>query len=203
MRQIATRAEFPALLVEEGLTGVGVEVGVQEGVHARHILEHWPGTLFAVDPWRYYPDYADLANVDQDTHDARYRITIRQLFDFSKVARAHVWRMTSAEAAMFFTPRSLDFVYLDARHDYAGVVADLAAWTMLIKPGGILAGHDYLDGALTFSGTDAAGNPIVGNCTVPTVFGVKRAVDEWAANMEWTVYVTTEEAFPTWYIKVP
>lgn len=194
MKAIKTRDEFPDLLIAEGLVGVGVEVGVQEGVHARNLLERWPGTLFAVDPWRHYADYADIANVDQDTHDARYRITVRNLFDFSKLARCHVWRMTGVEAAMFFSPRSIDFVYLDARHDYAGVMADLAAWTMLVKPGGILAGHDYLDGEIVFDNVEPK---------TPTVFGVKRAVDEWARNMGWTVETTSEDKFPTWMIRVP
>lgn len=37
-----------------------------------------------------------------------------------------------------------DYIFLDAAHDYESVCADLAAWWPKIRPGGWLAGHDYL-----------------------------------------------------------
>ena len=39
---------------------------------------------------------------------------------------------------------SLDFVYLDARHDFCAMIEDLEAYWPLVAPGGILAGHDYM-----------------------------------------------------------
>lgn len=192
MRVIATRAEFPALLVELGLTGAGVEVGVQHGEHAAHILQHWPGALTVVDPWRAYGDYTDIANVSQGEQDDIYRGALVRLLPFSLTGRCQVWRLTGREASTLFAPRSLDFVYLDARHDYAAVRQDLIDWTPVMKPGGILAGHDYLDGTIMFTGFDR-----------PTEFGVKRAVDEWAAARGWTVHATEAERFPSWYCEVP
>ena len=32
---------------------------------------------------------------------------------------------------------------IDANHDYDAVVADLRAWRPKVKPGGVLAGHNY------------------------------------------------------------
>lgn len=49
----------------------------------------------------------------------------------------------SLSAAADYPDESLDFVYLDAAHDEASVAADIAAWLPKIKPGGVLAGHDY------------------------------------------------------------
>ena len=43
---------------------------------------------------------------------------------------------------------SLDLAYIDARHDYDGVSEDLAAWWPKICPGGLLAGHDFDEGAV-------------------------------------------------------
>jgi hypothetical protein len=37
----------------------------------------------------------------------------------------------------------LDFVFLDAAHDYDNVKADITAWRSKVKSGGYLGGHDY------------------------------------------------------------
>ncbi len=50
---------------------------------------------------------------------------------------------SSLEASRLFAAGSLDFVFLDAAHDYASVRDDIAAWWPKIAPGGMLAGHDY------------------------------------------------------------
>jgi hypothetical protein len=52
-------------------------------------------------------------------------------------------KLPSLEAVKLYADRSLDFVYIDAAHDYANVKADILAWKPKVKPGGILAGHDY------------------------------------------------------------
>lgn len=50
---------------------------------------------------------------------------------------------TSLEGAQRYADRSLDFVFLDAAHDYDSVKADIKAWRPKIKPGGYIGGHDY------------------------------------------------------------
>ena len=49
----------------------------------------------------------------------------------------------SAESAADFKDGTLDFVFIDAAHDYDSVVKDVAAWWPKLKPTGIFAGHDY------------------------------------------------------------
>src|SRR5262245_27614571 len=49
----------------------------------------------------------------------------------------------SVSAARLFSNASLDWVHLDARHDYASVKADIEAWLPKVKPGGWLSGDDY------------------------------------------------------------
>jgi hypothetical protein len=39
--------------------------------------------------------------------------------------------------------KRVDFVYIDASHEYADVADDIANWTPIVHPGGILAGHDF------------------------------------------------------------
>jgi predicted O-methyltransferase YrrM len=51
-------------------------------------------------------------------------------------------RKTSIEAAKQYADASLDFVLIDASHEYEDVLADIRAWLPKIKPGGMLAGDD-------------------------------------------------------------
>lgn len=51
-------------------------------------------------------------------------------------------KLTSLEASKKFKDESLEFVFIDASHEYEDVLNDLQAWFPKIKKGGILAGHD-------------------------------------------------------------
>lgn len=52
-------------------------------------------------------------------------------------------RLPSAEAAKTYADNSLDFVFIDADHEYESVKEDIEAWLPKVKIGGTLAGHDY------------------------------------------------------------
>ncbi len=52
----------------------------------------------------------------------------------------------SVDAAKRFADATLDFVYIDASHEYEDVCDDITAWANKVKPGGILAGHDLFWG---------------------------------------------------------
>jgi len=171
---LAERAELPHLLNQRRLFGCGVEVGVQTGEFSELILGAWHGRhLISVDPWLTdaADRYEDIANVSQDRHDQLYEETRARLSRFG--TRSSIWRLTSLEATQRIPDYSLDFVYIDARHDYASVMEDLEAWHRKVRPGGVFAGHDYLDGRFD------AGE-----------FGVKRAVDEFFGARGVAVYPT-------------
>ena len=51
----------------------------------------------------------------------------------------------SVSASRLFSDGSLDWVHLDARHDYASVKADIEAWLPKVQTGGWLSGDDYDD----------------------------------------------------------
>jgi hypothetical protein len=163
-------------LTSRGLTGRGVEVGVQRAIFSEVILARSQlAELVLVDPWREFDDtYRDISNVGQAEHDEALAEARERLRRFGP--RASFWRMTSLEAANRTTDATLDFVYLDARHDYASLMEDLRAWSPKVRAGGVIAGHDYIDGELE------AG-----------VFGVRSAVNEFFAASGLHVYDTYQE----------
>lgn len=55
----------------------------------------------------------------------------------------HVVNLPSLEAVLAYPDASLDFVLIDASHEYEHVLADIQAWLPKIKPGGVIAGDDY------------------------------------------------------------
>jgi Methyltransferase domain len=49
----------------------------------------------------------------------------------------------SVAAGNLFPDQSLAWVHIDARHDYASVSADIAAWAPKVRIGGWLSGDDF------------------------------------------------------------
>ncbi len=186
---VSTRDEIPHVLNARRLYGCGVEIGVQEGIHSEHILKHWHGAhLISVDPWHEetVERYRDMANVTQATHDLFYRRTTARLAPYRD--RNSIWRLTSAEAADRLPHHTLDFVYIDARHDYESVREDLHLWADKVRPGGILAGHDYFD----------ATHPSFGD------YGVRSAVDEFCAERQLLVCATHDDKpYGSWLVAMP
>merc|ERR1740121_1526915 len=91
--------------------------------------------------------YVDIANVQTTEVRRQHRVYCEaRLRDALLSGRAQIVDMDSTMAASTVADGELDFVYLDARHDLAGVVADIRAWWPKVRPGGVFAGHDYVDG---------------------------------------------------------
>ena len=51
-------------------------------------------------------------------------------------------RMTSVEASKLYDDNSLDFVFIDASHEYEFVKEDIKHWFPKVREGGIIAGDD-------------------------------------------------------------
>jgi predicted O-methyltransferase YrrM len=189
--RVPSREELPSLLNRRRLLGRGAEIGVKAGKYSDFLLSRWKGErLISVDPWMEDADeaYVDRANVPQAQHERFYDQTKARLRRYGP--RSEIWRATSVEAAERVPDLSLDFVYIDARHDYESVMEDLHAWFPKVRPGGLLAGHDY-----------ATGHFPQGD------FGVKQAVDEFFAARQIPVYATDgrppAELFATWLVEIP
>jgi hypothetical protein len=191
LAHVPSRDEIPEVLNRRGLLGDAVEIGVKTGKYSDFLLTHWHGKrLISVDPWLEAEpeEYVDRANVPQGEHDRFYEATQERLARHGK--RSEIRRLMSVEAARDVPDASVDFVYIDARHDYDSVLEDLDAWFPKVCAGGIIAGHDYVDG--TFSSG---------------VFGVKSAVDAFFGARDIRVHSTQGKApvemFPSWLVNVP
>lgn len=154
------RDDMGELLRSRGLTGIGVEVGVQMGEYSSTLLEGWrQAALFIqVDLWEHQDNYADVANVNSSKQDRNMAQSCQAALEAKKAGLARQvvqCKDLSTACAKLIPDGALDFVYVDARHDRKGVLEDLAAYWPKVRVGGIIAGHDYMTqsevGAVTAS----------------------------------------------------
>ena len=116
----------------------GAEIGVETGAFSEQLCQKIPGlALYCVDAWQAYHGYRD--HVSQEKLDGFYAEARKRLEPYG----CRFVREYSVAAARQFADRSLDFVYIDANHDFLHVTQDIAAWSPKVRKGGILAGHDF------------------------------------------------------------
>lgn len=119
----------------------GVEVGVERGDNAADILRTLPiDQLALIDIWK--PFVQEGKEIWNDAIcEGNYQYVLERFADDIGM-KVEVLRMPSVEAAKQIRS-GLDFVYLDACHQYESVVEDVRTWLPKIRKGGLLAGHDY------------------------------------------------------------
>jgi len=139
--------ELAKLFDELGFVN-GVEIGTDQGEFAEILFKEIIGLwLGCVDPWKteaYTNNEQPESGENQEFFDKRYEETKKRL---NKYIFVHGWgrifRETSMEALNNFDDNSLDFVYIDGNHDFLNVTQDIHYWLKKVRPGGIIAGHDY------------------------------------------------------------
>ena len=147
----------------------GAEVGVRHGVYSEVLCTKIPGVkLLCVDPW------APFRSNTVESMEATYQGAKTRLAPYD----ATLIRKTSMEAVRDVPDGSLDFVYIDAMHEFDPVMMDILHWAPKVRAGGVVAGHDYCWG---YQG------------------GVIRAVDAYTrAHNILTWYVTHLDKEPSW-----
>lgn len=162
------------------------EIGVFAGATSEYLLANEPRLrLHMIDPWRaaepdstYAKSRDRVATLTQEQMDA----VARQADERTMFAEGRRWIHPSTSLAVAeWMQGPFDLVFIDAEHTYEGCSADIAAWWPKVKPGGILAGHDY------------------GHRRYP---GVARAVDRFVAS---EVPPVTLETMPgkVWCVRKP
>lgn len=131
--------------VENGKDGdVFVEVGSLVGKSACFLGEAIYASgknirLVCVDPWPV--DYVNEGHLQTLQPFDSFLANVRQSGLTNIITPL---RVTSMEGSLLLRD-NLGAVFIDARHDYANVRADIAAWRHKVRVGGILAGHDHSD----------------------------------------------------------
>lgn len=202
---LKTRPQIGKLLEARKLTD-GAEVGVQKGYFSHQTLNDWKSckSFKLIDLWGYQENYKDFANVNNEEHEKRFQETKTRMEPFKeKGVDIQYFRMYSTEAAKKIPDLSLDYVYVDARHDYCGVFEDLLAYYPKLRPGGILAGHDLLD---NFELKKIDGYQDWSLCMDGSVKprSVKGAVIDFATQMGLVVSPMYQDGnFASWYLQKP
>lgn len=118
-------------LVKENAYTAGAELGVHEGVTLFHLLDTCPQLyMTGVDVWEkkqagLWP--AVQAKVSQ--YDGRCTLL----------------KMKTTTAVELVEDQSLDFVFIDASHNYWDVLEDIESWRTKVRAGGHVTGHDIND----------------------------------------------------------
>lgn len=132
------RSELLPIIERVPQRGIMVEVGSLAGFSTRLFARHFEH-VYSVDPYE--------AGYDaQDPNSAAARLALaREMFTLRFIDEPNVtqFREPSAEACSRFPDGTLDFIYIDAGHNYPAVTADIRCWLPKLRDGGVMAGDDY------------------------------------------------------------
>lgn len=125
-----------------------VEVGAFEGKSTSFMAVEIVNSnknirLDVIDTWNGSEEHQQGASHEWDSVVSQ---TLFETFMHNMKPVEHILnpvRLPSLEAAQLYPDKSLDFVFIDASHDYDNVKADILAWRPKIKPNGFMGGHDF------------------------------------------------------------
>lgn len=123
----------------------GIEIGVLGGSWTSYMLTFVPNLkiLTCIDPWFHFVDKLYERGHPQSVHDINFRDYESKVRPFKQEGRKIRTLKMSSDEAVKLIKQPVDFIYIDGCHDYEFIKRDIANYYPLVKPGGILAGHDY------------------------------------------------------------
>lgn len=175
MEHIKRRGDLAKHFAQLGFTK-GAEVGVADGRFSEYLCKVIPHLqLICVDPWEKYPDNKRYRGYSRRDGNRPNEELARERMD---PYNAMMLKEFSMDAVRNIPIDSLDFVYIDAHHDFDYVMQDIIEWSKRVKKGGIISGHDYYDFISS---------------------GVKEAVDVYMVAHKIPNLYLTQEKEPSWY----
>eukprot|EP01041_Mallomonas_annulata_P001151 gene1151-2224_t len=205
------RSSMGVMLNQLGLK-VGVEIGVQKGDYSETLLTDWKSCekLYLIDVWAPQESYFDAANKDLDVQEQYLAQTKHRLKPFATRSSPNpveivILRNFSSDAHHFIPDNSVDFIYIDARHDFCAVKEDIELFWPKLRPGGIFSGHDYLtqDDLEQVPSHTKERWDICADGSIERR-AVKGAVDDFVDRNGFRIAVTVEnDTFPSWIVRKP
>lgn len=148
---------------EAGGQQVFVEVGVWMGKSASCLcmLSRAMGvdaSIYLVDMFRGNRPHVDMKTRSEDEgvlnpmffaeerdpgNGSFLHLTVKNMSRFNMLNDVNFIQAPSVKASKMFEDAECFFVFIDASHEYKDVANDLSHWIPKVKPGGILAGHDW------------------------------------------------------------
>jgi len=156
-----------ALLEKLPQNGHVAELGVDTGGFSSLVLErNHPAKLHLVDAWH-------TTRYGEDKAQGVLKKFEGQIAD----GTVQLHRGLSTEKASDFDDNYFDWIYIDTNHSYQTTYEELRAYAPKMKPGGIIAGHDFING----------------NWISGLRYGVREAVHEFCVEEGWEfVFLTME-----------
>ena len=122
------------------------EIGVEKGMTVTYLMKHDQAIreYYAVDPW-HVPGKSKESNKVLESYYDNLESWSRNEPVLQRHGRraVHILRQSSEEAAGQIDTDYLDVVFIDADHAFESVRRDIQVWKRRLRPGGILAGHDF------------------------------------------------------------
>jgi hypothetical protein len=162
------------------------EIGVKEGANFQNLLAECVQEAVAIDCWQ--ETGVRSQNDDKCSELALNNQYQNMLNMANRDKRIKVIKNFSLEACKQFSDEYFDFIYIDADHTEAAVYADLNAWWKKVRPGGILAGHDYCPMTLVYGEEKVE-------------FGVIQAVDRFVMENKLSLHVDNELPWHDWFLQ--
>jgi predicted O-methyltransferase YrrM len=165
VKLVFKRYDMAGMFSELGFTR-GAEIGVDMG-HFTEILcmQNPTAKIYAIDSW-------------EGKYESHYENAKKRLAPYN----CTLIKATSMEAVKQFKEGDLDFVYIDANHDYDHVKEDLEAWSKIVRKDGIVSGHDY--GHYKYK---------------DKYLGSKRAIDEYVDKHNRELFLVNRNYQTTWF----
>lgn len=119
----------------------------------------------AVDTWEGSEEHLDVNNPSYEpllaTKDGLYNHFLDNIKSVNNIIDPI--RKSSIEASKLFKDSSIDYIMIDAAHDYENVILDIKHWYPKLAPGGIISGDDLDWPGVTQAVKEYFGNDFI-NC---------------------------------------
>jgi glycosyltransferase involved in cell wall biosynthesis len=140
-----------------------VEIGSWKGMSSAFLAVEIANSnkdidFYCVDTWEGSVEHEQYGIDTSSLYDT-FLDNMSPLQKYYKAIRAQ-----SLQAVKQFEDKSLDFIFIDASHEYEDVREDIIAWIPKLKEGGVIAGHDYINN--DFPGVKKAVHEVLSNIKV-------------------------------------